>query len=53
MYQKCILRDPEVFVMCFRCTRDVCEVFRGVVMPEFDVKMSDVFLYAVPVMIYC
>ena len=26
--------------------------FRGVVMLEFDVKMSDVFLYAVPVMIY-
>ena len=22
-------------------------------MPEFDVIMSDVFLYAVPVMIYC
>ena len=24
-----------------------------VVLPEFDVKMSDVFLYAVPMMIYC
>ena len=23
------------------------------VIPEFDVKMSDVFLYAVPMMIYC
>ena len=26
--------------------------FRGV-MPEFDVKTSDVFLYVVPVIIYC
>ena len=39
----------EVYLMYQKC------VVRGysVVMPEFDVKMSDVFLYAVPMMIYC
>ena len=58
MYQKCILRDSEVlylYLMYKRCLWSVqrCYGHVTVVMPEFDVKMSDVFLYAVPMMIYC
>ena len=60
MYQKCILRDSEVlylYLMYQRCLWHVQRCYGHVTVVLYlsllMSKMSDVFLYAVPMVIYC